>query len=471
MKKFLACLLAMMMAVLPIASMADSLMDWVMGVPADGRTLHMENRIIPGTLPVEDAEAAAQVADLLSSLSTKVDLQEGGLGFVFQISGEDALTLNVVRSESDIYLKTNLLGDTPIVVGNDEFGHLAAMIVNWAENKQLIDAETAENARKSLQSFSTQFTGVSLDLSDVDLMPLMMWAMNLTSASTAIDPATAPEGADPADAAAEIRLTKDMLTELVDIFTSTVTSSESLKEQLGKFMNGDAEESINAAAAQMKEGLAALKDDIVIRVFTAGEEPVAITANIAFTAKDEDGTEHDAAGDLCITRTKADDGETMNVVFAVTTDDKTEEIKAVIFSSPALSTADITLPDDASVNVTFAKNRTETAINDQLVINAVQQENSFSFVLTADAVKDGTDVAGTVTEAYYAGGQEEPLLTVVSEITTLDKQELVPTDSALRVAALSDTAFDEWMTSAFIGMYKSLQGLMQMLPISIPGMQ
>ena len=410
MKKFLSVLLALMLAVLPAMSMADSLNDWLAQAFQAGRCVHMESSMVPGTLPM-DEDTAKVIADLLNAIETKADLQKDGLGFALRLSGEDALTFQMEMKDEDVYVKSNLLGDDAVVIGSGEVGHIAAMVVNWAEKNNLVTAEQAAAAREGLQKLAENMSA-NIDLSDLDPSALMGWVMGLTQSVSPIDASTAPEGADPADTAMEIRLTKEQLQSLADALVTTISSSKGLTGAIANATGKDSQEMLSGISDQIKAAFEGMTEDVVIDVYTAGEDLCAFTASLAMNVKDEEeGSEKAVATDVVMTRSTAAEGITYHIVENVTADDETETVEATIFSSPALSTAQISFPEDVAVSVNYAKNRSETTINDQLVVTFTQKGEGLSVVSLIEAQKDGDDITAMVNESYCLTNQEEPLLT------------------------------------------------------------
>ena len=106
MKKWIAALLACLIALLPVFSLADSNMEKLLDQLDDGD----KELVVSLTMAPGEALQNALIKSLMSSLSLKMNLREDLYGLTLLIDGGEALTAQLRKNDSTIYAMCNAIG-------------------------------------------------------------------------------------------------------------------------------------------------------------------------------------------------------------------------------------------------------------------------------------------------------------------------------------------------------------------------
>lgn len=184
MKKLLALVLAMMLAV-PVLALAEDITDIGEDItPIGGADVPTDilvaEEMLPAQTPAEQALAAGRrvtttasitevsgvdsgdekmddaMEKLMEMLAVSFAQQGDEVDFALQINGTDALTLGGTVNGSDIYIESNLIGGA-VVVGQDELEGLIDRLLAMMVKLELMTEEDVDMLRSELESMGAMY--------------------------------------------------------------------------------------------------------------------------------------------------------------------------------------------------------------------------------------------------------------------------------------------------------------------------
>lgn len=147
MKRILALVLALAV-VLPALGVADAA-DALAGAYEDGRRIELTVNAL-----IDESLTGAEVSDLVNSLTLSVTAQKQPEQIGLALScGEDVLaSLELETFEGKLCLRSNLLGDQPVLFSEDDLEPLAQRVLQYGVDNGLMTQEDADAMLASMES-------------------------------------------------------------------------------------------------------------------------------------------------------------------------------------------------------------------------------------------------------------------------------------------------------------------------------
>ncbi len=403
MKKILSVMLALMMLALPVFGWAEEapaggafsgpetgLFSKYM---AEGQEMVWDISIVPSNMMMlmmqMDQETTAAFRELMDALTLRIkgqrsgNLSQGGLELV--VSGQSALNLLAATDQKQVYLSTNLLGETVCAFTEEELA-------------QAVENISTENGTKiTLPSGLACFSGTEAGGSAGDpatAMKEMLGTLDMTGFNAALNKAVqnaevlelqeAPERLPDAMGCTRMILKKDDLKEVMGEAGKLLWSIPSVQNMLkaqGISEEAGLTEKCTAAVDQ-------LQDDITVYIYMNAQRKMLIQASSSLVPAGEEGPERPVSLDV-LTGPEGE-GKMLDGTLAVTNGENTGEIK-VTWAGKELQMnlqADLSTTDAAgtsqvlSLTLDSEESRTETS-----------RERESRLKLTVPTEEGGTPVA------------------------------------------------------------------------------
>lgn len=147
MKRILALVLALAV-MLPALGVADAV-DALAGAYEDGRRIELTVNAL-----IDESLTGAEVSDLVNSLTLSVTAQKQPEQIGLALScGEDVLaSLELEAFEGKLCLRSNLLGDQPVLFSEDDLEPLAQRVLQYGVDNGLMTQEDADAMLASMES-------------------------------------------------------------------------------------------------------------------------------------------------------------------------------------------------------------------------------------------------------------------------------------------------------------------------------
>lgn len=495
MKKITALFLALLMLALPVMGMAASPAEMVEEAVAAGQPLHTAVTFRSGTIPGMAAEEAAIINDLLDALGFTVEQQEGDapqVDFAMQLSGADVLTLSFASKGEDNYLKSNFLGEAPVVFNGEEGIVLLNRLVDMAVAAEMIPQSEADELKKNLEDVAAQIGQIDItaevNMEDMDFTGMLEVAANLVSKAKIEEVTAQPKNSDPAAQMVSINLTGEDIAQVYDKLFEILKSNESFMQGFAAGFEGavneagepiTAEEFMNQAPQMMREAMSMIQGEVpVVLYLDEAGEPVYGTMSMTMVSEGDTMTM-----DMNYARLTVNQGITHTAtVIAKESNGTGVAMTFNMLQSPALSTANLaidSIENEAAkpvmnVAVNLEKEYGETKSEDEMDIVVTitdsddGQEVSFRVEIESEAEKISEEVVMYESEIeIYLMDSEEDLFTIhVNEVTGAAAESIVTAD-AVRPGAMTDEEFNAYASEVTGTAMVSLFSALQYLPESI----
>ena len=271
MKKLFFLLLAMMICVLPFASMAEETAaaayfpgEMVLNALEAGRSV---NNVLTVTevsgINTGDADVDAAIADLLKALSIKTNQQGDEVGFALGISDTDVLTLSFGTSGNDVYLKSNLLGDA-LVFSLDEVEPLLNRLLDMLVMMEALTEEDVAMLKEELSGLGAMISAaldnqlLAVTLTEEDLLAMDFSAVTtvleqiLAKAATTENPVV-PGKCDPAVGGMSVSINNEEMIALCKAIIQCVESNPQLMSFIAYQFGFSTEAQLTAIWDAMKD--------------------------------------------------------------------------------------------------------------------------------------------------------------------------------------------------------------------------
>ena len=477
MKKLLATLLALVMLLVPVLSMAESAMTLDISLSNFNLTPFLEEEVDPSQVEV--------INDLMNVLGLTVygmENEDGSvqLGLSLNLSGQPAVTLDAQVAEDALLFGSNLLGSDVIAITPDE------LIETLKNNKDtLLELGLSEEDYNALMEqlpalFSGPMSGLdasAMDLSDLDLTATMeaVQAFGETVQLTEGELTEQPADCDPATSVAIITMDGNAMLKVLSAAMSDIMNT-ALFQNYTTLMNGmlqaQGEDEVDfAAAVQEVFGRLSVKDDVVVTLY-ADEygDPVRVEYALTLIA---DGNEDDSLEiDGVLTRLTGDT-LTYTLTNKLTVDGETADVVChFILKSDTSFTVDFTATADDEV--VFASMDAEIA-------EIAENGGDLMFVVTVtdeDGNRDGMRVHEVISEDeittmvidYLPLEDDTPWMTITITVSENAEHAKLDGSNAVRVLSMSEEELNAWSEGLESTMQIALIGALQLLPDSVLNM-
>ncbi len=482
MKKLFSLLLAMLMLLTPVLSIAEEAEVSLHQAAIDaGRKV--ETTITFSDLPADmsgDAQVDAIINDLVNALAIKVTEQGDEGMFALNLSGADVLTLGGAVSGDDLYVKTNLLGDT-VVISADEVQPLIIRFVDLFADMGLIEADDAAEVKEMIPPLFDEFKkALEAELAQQQMTLENLEKMNFTAFTDLLPLLTddikteevtgQTKNSDPAKTVITITLTPDDLKAAVVACLQFIKDNPSLTEAVAAQAAMDGEEV--DVVATVDEGIAALKDetlfakDTVITIYLdENEAPVLMDATlyIANTVFDENGAESIEEVPLSANyvRLTAAEGVTHTVNFIA--EEVSMTLQAIGKDNGMNLTFDVAA-DGTIISVAFTWEEADAQNLWSLMFNVSDANETINFGLkgTSESTVNGVDF--TSKDVVVVEVMEQPMVTITVTSASAEAAPSIMAGTVVRPAELTDEDFVTW----FQGVIVTLQSVAGTALMSLP---
>lgn len=491
MKKIVAVFMALVVLMLPVASLAEG--DFIAEALENGRMVERTTTFKLNEIGDENVDQL--IGDLLDALSiiTYQQKADGGQsGLRVNMSGKDILSFDLASADEKMYLRSDLLAGNTVVVAQEDAQAIAENLLKTMAAEEMISESDVETAMAQLE---TVLAAPANPMADVDFEAILN-GFDFTSMQSMMEELAAkieqgdlsdlPEGSDPAIMALTLTLTAEDLVKFYDILFDAVKANSEYLALLNTMMaSSDANMTAEEAIAQMQEQIdtllpQAINGPVPVKLFFNGDdELVAVTLKMDMQATTEDGGDlQPVSVDFEYYRQTTDAQVLHTATYTIVSG---EELLAA--ASLLLSLADgyvdamVTIADQDDV-VVFAFQKMESVSDTQKAVGIVvalsfgQAEadgaNSASTVtlnIDIDAKKDGQDAEQTTKIALSLNGA--PLASMTTETKTGDPVESIATEDAIRLAEMSQEDFQGWFESVIMNLQVWLMTAIQSLPSSV----
>lgn len=474
MKKLLATLLALVMLLVPVLSMAESAMTLDISLSNVNLTPFLEEEADPSQVEI--------INDLINALGLTVysmENEDGSmqLGLSLNLSGQSALTLDAQVAEDAILLGSNLLGSDVIAVTPDE------LIETLKNNKDaLLELGLSEEDYDALMEqlpalFSDPMSGLdasAMDLSDLDLTATMeaVQAFAETMQVAEGELTEQPADCDPATSVAIITMDGNAMLKVLSTAMSDIMNT-AFFQNYTTLMNGmlqaQGEDEVDfAAVVQEMFNKLSIKDDVVVTVY-ADEYGDAVRVEYALTLI-ADGNEDDALEiDGVLTRLTGDT-LTYTLTNKLTVDGETADVVCHFI-----------LKSDTSFTVDFTASADDEVVYASLDAEMAENGGDLMFIVTVtdeDGNQEGMRVHEVISEEenttmvidYLPLEDDTPWMTITITVSETAEQAKLDGSNAVRVLSMSEEELNAWIEGLQSNMQIALIGALQLLPESVLNM-
>lgn len=520
MKKLLSLILALMMLMLPVLSIAeeaDELYDLRAAALEAGRKV--ETALSISGLPkglVFDEQTEEVVYALVEAIALSVTQQgdEGGVNLL--IDGNSVLNLSGAASGDDLYLNSNLLGGT-VVISGDEAIPLTKRLVNVLALAGLIPEDDAQgiitmidqveaSVREELEQALASVVQVeAAPMPEVDASALTEAFAPLTGKITTEPVTMQPKNADPAANVTTLTITPDELKACIKAIPLFIKENPALvvwfEEQMAaNSVNLAAEgENVNLTengqlsaefAANLDEVIAELdaatlsRKDVVIKVYTneAGET---VLANAVYYIPLE--SEYDAASAedaVVMAESQINLPMEMSYVRLTTAQGVTHTAQIILSDGASTISAtanaidkenglylafDMLVTDEMAFGFSFdcTTNHTAAVRDTDTLISFYMEEDdeeraTMTIAYNGDFAAEGVDYTGKETIVVSLMGM--PVVTISLDHKSGDPDPSIMSGDVVRPMELNDVDFASWFTK----IYETIVGWPGVLIAALP---
>lgn len=508
MKKLSALLLALLMMMVSVAGMAeDAASNAVPATELDLAGLLTEETKSAAEAMYDDALAAgrkitttvklsdwpagitgdetidAAINDVLDALVISTYEQGDETYFALNLSGTDVLTFGAAQSGADTYVSSNLLGGT-IVINEAEIQPVLERLIDMfvlmgaftEDDAAEIKAQLGEMIElvKAELAAAMEMPEFNVDLTALDLAPLMEALTPIVSKVTVAEVTMQPKNCDPATTVATLTLTpeefKSIITGMIKFLqanpdlTKAITdliSFDAMMAEAGEEMTFD--QLLAEALTELENTELAAGDGVYSYYMNDAGELVAMTVVQPMA----DG-EETVNVELNYYRLTTGEGVTHNVVLLV--DGVTMTVNVLVNDARVyvgFDMRDEEIVMNVAVDVNFTETETASNTTYAVTIGMTDPEMSMSFGITgaSDYTKNGVDFVGKETLDVLVNDMK--VLHVDADVASGEPGESIMTGDVVRPAELNDGDFANWFVGIVNGLQSWLGTAMQSLPESV----
>lgn len=483
MKKWLLLAMALLMMLMPVLSQAqeasvfDVRNDLVDDAVASGR--RAETRI---TVSDVMATGNKQIDRMLRDVSELLEIflyeqgDEGGLAL--RLGEEDVLTLAGAVSGEDMYISTNLLGET-LVIAPAEIQLLCERLIDLGASMGLIGEEDAAQIKSMVPQMLAEIAaqleeaGRTFDAQEVNWSALADAGAILTE-SIQVDEVTGQaRNFDLASTRVTIVLTPEQMQSLMHCGVAFLRDNEAIAEAFREYMvsnGGYVNYTMNGEDVTYLELLDGIdqkidtdnpfRSDTTITVYLNDAQEI-VAANVILP--------REAHTTIDYTRLTLNDAVTHAIV--VQSGRTTTSISILSSADRFLLTAAVedgmTLVN-ASFSYTAALTDAGYDMSGELIVEAFENDQAVfdaRLPFTQTARPNGLDVNDTFRMTLLLDGTTVGTLNVVT--ATGEPQPSIMEGSVLRPTELTDEDFEDWVMDVIGSLQDWLNHAVQSLPVSV----
>ncbi len=489
MRKLLSMLLALLMLILPVVSLAATPAE-IMAMP-EGRTLYTDVSFTPSDLPL-DGTTAAMAKDLLNALtfSAKVGGADGDVsGLSVSLNSVKVLTFDTQVKDDTLYLSTSLL-DKPVAFTADEavdfskrlmtmLGDAAGVDVtgiveNLATNSWTNITNTAHDA---LSSFTFDLEGFTTVM---ERMSARMVTEEVTEQTKDHEPATTKM---------TITITAEDVKDVVKVFADSYHSNEGLMAVLRQAnvtytLNGQEvteDEFFEGLPDAAEKAMSNYEDIVLVAMTNANNETVHASCTLTPKADAEEtvlpmaivynrlGTADGTGHSLTATMTSDDSDAVLSVDYLAGAEKKVSYGAALSYVK-----ADGTVLEMMSFTAEGTKENGDTQASSDVTYRFAfsgdgtdVNRTSLSVNVQETASFDGKDAVGAKTIAFYLNDSKTPMVTITVDEATDKAADAIDAQSAVHPGQMTEEELSAYFEEAMTSAQTNLLLILQNLPTSI----
>lgn len=501
MKKILSLLLAVMMLAMPVLALADD--GFVSEALEDGRAVNAVVTFRAGDI-TGDENVDTIVKDVLDALKLNVSWQGGEnaqAGAVVVLSDKEIITLDAAAAEDAFYLLCNLLGEQTVMVKAEDVEPLVNRFIDlFAGMGALSSYEAAEIKAQLAEAFAQGVStgaGAAVQMEEIpepDLSALIAFMADKVKE----EPVTMqPRNSDPAAKKVVVTLTGEDLVQIVKLTFDAVRADAQLMEMINASVEMEEGMTVEELFAQVESELAALpemfSEPLVLDMYLDDEDELVYAAATVVASEGSSGSNgavtmgkigssgvsqsssESAASvkvDVNYARLTMNDVETHAANVIMKAEDEMVSLSVNVIDGEDNEEIRVDIGDGVNqigVYVTHSENEegdAETAATD---VNLVLTDPEMSMNLTLK-VNEKVQENGDDANAWYDIAvllDETELFGMTVEASTADAEASIVSESAIRLAAISDEDFEAWVNGVVNGLQGWLMSAVQALPASV----
>lgn len=492
MKKFIALMLAMTLALLPMASLADGAADAITRAGESGRAINTTATL--SIAPIPGAEDAMSIVnDVLGALAFTGYTQPvtNQAGFAVQLSGADVLTVDAQADNEVFYVTSNLLGGDVVRMNPADIQTLSttfydAMLNILVSNGQMTSAQAAQAKAEFLDQMTRQMN--QPNAADFDFSSLTMTntlaAINSMSANMTTEEATSqPNSCDPAAIKVTFTMTGEQLVDLLEAVFTDLKASEGMMSFLTSFMTS-AGQHVEDVPALLDQAIAELRNADGMADFTQpvtlylNEDGEVVYAETTSTQTDSEGAQVTVAMEFA--RLTMNDG--VHYAFNITGDQSVtggntvamnitvvqgegHDMVSFVASQNGIEVLHVSYVADV---VEQAQGSTGAGVLELSLTDSNTHQN-YTVNITVDTAASWTENDVMIDKVYklFFMGSDEALATVNVHIESGSARPALNTADAVKPSEMSESEMNAWFQQ--VGQYAqmALVGVLQHLPESV----
>lgn len=490
MRKLTALLLALLMLAMPLTAMAEDTFtlfgeDYRTKALEAGRRIHYE--ITYGELPEEltsDPEGGAAVSALFDSLTFVLDEQgnEGAVSIGFKKddgSIGSVLDIAVLTEGSDAYIKSNLLGTSAIVVGEDDILVVLGRLMSVLVEMGAVDAEEAMSMVTELPAMIDMIKSQMVTLDVEDLMTLDYTALYnailpVLMKAEQVEMTVLPKNCDAAATEYVLVMTQDdakkIVTGLLTFVKDNPVLMKVLESQSGynQTMYLYEDEEMPTFEQQI--------DELIAELQTAEDTGEALQMRFWLDENDKEVCIQaylvDAEGVVAETSVLTYNRLTMNDKvahsFTIMPDDDTLTIELVLGADSLRASLSIDEEGELietillDVAIVKAENNVKTSMFIEIADYSYDEEEIVRIDCQEETVLNGVDFVSNAEVSLSFNGQK--LFSGYCVASTEDPVPSIKDGDVIRLAELTDADFANW----FAGVMNSIQSWPMTLIMNMP---
>lgn len=465
MKRFLACLAALMLALVPVLASAATPTELMTAAQERGEAVTTEIKVTIGQSAAFllqnlglKPDLVTGITELLNDLTVKATVfKPARVDLSVNLKDEDVIVMQEELAEDSLWIRTNLFGDDTIAFNAEEYkAFIRKALGDKADSmSQLIDMISFD---QSAAMNNLDLSGVELDLSA--LQDLAMEVLQTAKVEAPVSDVL-PEGCAPAAQKISFQLSGEQLQKLLQTLADNVLQVPQIQEYIQALLANQ-----NMTLDDLKENLSkSLEEEIGKAGPLDGTVYLGADGSLVYAVFDYEGAKEE------VWYTAEADGKVVNLKMVA----GANTIEAAILTeSETVIRANVSVMSDG--NTTFSLNLNGTSESGETSAKSSGRAEINAAVLTVwvnwntEAAVQGSTVLNTNVDLGLSMLGDEPLLSLIVKQNSdpAAVAESLVTEDAVRLGLMEEAELNDYMNNKVAPVIQQvLTNVMQKLPASL----